>query len=104
MAVGIHLIAKKAWVFNIPSKSDPNTAREEYVTAVARLRAAGYDMRDGEEHWQKFAKLRGKYAFVLNRMAQWLATPPAPWVGDGSYLPHRQQRRRRPAATKAQAN
>src|SRR5438093_3684804 len=104
MTVGNHLIEDTAWVFNIQSESDPIIEREEYVTAVARLRAAGYDMRDGEEHWQKFAKLRGKYAFVLNRMAQWLATPPAPWVGDRSYLPHRQQRRRRPAASKAPAN
>jgi hypothetical protein len=102
LTVGNHLIEDTAWVFNIEAVTDPIIERDEYVTAVARLRAAGYDMRDGEEHWQRFTKLRGKYAYVLNRMAQWLATPPAPWVGDRSYLPHRQRpRRRRAPAAKA---
>jgi hypothetical protein len=102
MTVGNHLIEDTAWVFNFQAVTDPIIERDEYVTAVNRLRAAGYPMHDGEEHWQKFVKLRGKYAYVLNRMAQWLATPPAPWVGDRSYLPHRQRaRRRRAPAAKA---
>ncbi|TMD27771.1 MAG: response regulator transcription factor [Chloroflexi bacterium] len=65
MTVGNHLIEDTAWVFNIQSESDPIIEREEYVTAVARLRAAGYDMRDGEEHWQKFAKLAAAIRGIL---------------------------------------
>jgi hypothetical protein len=102
VTVGNHMVEDLAWVFRLTSNGEAIIEREEYVAAIARLRAAGYDARDGEEHWKKFAMKRGKYASVLNQMAQWLATPPAPWVGDRSYLPHRQRtprRRRRPTPT-----
>ncbi|HKW59486.1 MAG TPA: ion channel [Candidatus Dormibacteraeota bacterium] len=102
LTVGNHMSEDLAWVFRLQTSPDPILEREEYVQAVARLRAAGYNAQDGEQHWQKFAKIRGKYATALNQIAQWLSTPPAPWVGDRSYLPHRQRPRRR-AAPKAAA-
>ncbi|HEV8596211.1 MAG TPA: hypothetical protein VGR23_00705, partial [Candidatus Dormibacteraeota bacterium] len=99
--VGNHLVEDIAWVFRFQTDPEPVIEREEYVAAIARLRAAGYKALDGDAHWEKFAKMRGKYAMFLNRMAQLLAAPPAPWVGDRSYLPHRQRprRTRRPAAS-----
>ena len=98
--VGNHLAEDIAWVFRYQPDTSPIIEREEYVAAIARLKAAGYRALDGEEHWQKFAKLRGNYATVINRIASLLSAPPAPWVGDRSYLPHRQRprRRRAPAA------
>jgi len=103
--VGNHMVEDMAWVFRFPPDTSPIIEREEYVAAIARLKAAGYRAMDGEEHWQKFAKMRGNYATVLNRIASTLAAPPAPWVGDRSYLPHRQRprRRRAPVAQKPAA-
>ena len=95
--VGNHLVEDMAWVFGLKLQSDAIIEQSEYVAAIARLKAAGYRAHDGEAHWQKFSKMRGKYASGLNQIAQWLAAPPAPWVGDRSYLPHRQRPRRQPA-------
>ena len=97
LMVGNHMCEDVAWLFRMGVEPDAIVEREEYVAAIIRLKAAGYDAHDGEEHWQRFSKTRAKYAPVLNWLAQWLATPPAPWVGDRSYLPHRQARRRRAA-------
>jgi hypothetical protein len=96
LTVGNHMAEDLAWVFRLRTSQDPILERSEYVEAIRRLKAAGYDAHDGEQHWRKFVTLRGKYATALNQIAQWLSTPPAPWVGDRSYLPHR-ARRRRPA-------
>src|SRR5205807_3061810 len=87
--VGNHLVEDMAVVYGLKATSDPIIERGEYMVAVGRLRAAGYRVRDGETHWQQFAEMRSKYASMLNQVAQFLATPPAPWVGDRSYLPHR---------------
>src|SRR5438874_7191075 len=92
--VGNHLVEDMAWVFGLKLQSDAIIEESEYVAAIARLKAAGYRAHDGDVHWQKFSKMRGKYASGLNQIAQWLAAPPAPWVGDRSYLPHRQRPRR----------
>ena len=104
LTVGNHMVEDLAWLLRFKAEPDAIVERDEYVAAIRRLQAAGYAARDGDEHWQHFIKIRSKYATVLNQMAQWLATPPAPWVGDRSYLPHRQRaRRRRPAATASKA-
>ena len=98
--VGNHLAEDIAWVFRYQPDTSPIIEREEYVAAINRLKAAGYAAHDGDEHWAKFAKMRGNYATVINRIATLLSAPPAPWVGDRSYLPHRARprRRRAPAA------
>jgi hypothetical protein len=101
ITVGNHMVEDLSWVFRMNVEGDAIIEREEYVAAIQRLRAVGYAARDGDEHWQHFRKMRSKYAAVLNRMSQWLATPPAPWVGDRSYLPHRQRARRRRTSTAA---
>ena len=100
--VGNHLVEDISWLFRFEPDSSPIVERDEYVAAIARLKKAGYPAQDGEEHWQKFAAARGRYAVSLNRLAHLLSAPPAPWVGDRSYLPHRQRAgRRKPASTTA---
>ena len=100
--VGTHLVEDISFLlFRAAGDPDAVIERNEYEAAIARLRAAGYKASDGDAHWQRFAAYRGKYAVFLNRMAQLLSAPPAPWVGDRSYLPHRERPRRGAAPVKA---
>jgi hypothetical protein len=78
--------------------------RAEYEVAVERLAKAGYRVRDTEAGWKQFAELRSKYASPLNQMAQWLVVPPAEWIGDRSYLPHRAKRTPRSRRRKGAAS
>ena len=102
--VGNHLVEDLTWALRLHVRPDVIIERSEYTAAIARLKAAGYPVTDGDESWTKFSHFRAKYASTLNLMAQLLLAPPAAWVGDRSYLPHRQRPRRRripaqPAAT-----
>ena len=100
--VGDHLVEDITWLlFRASLEPEPIIERSEYEAAIARLRAAGYNAHDGDVHWQKFIAMRSKYAMFLNRMAQLLSAPPAPWVGDRSYVPHRERPRRHPVSTPA---
>jgi hypothetical protein len=93
--VGNHLVEDLSWVFRLQVEPNPIIEKAEYQAAIARLRAAGYAIHDGDEAWDKFSHFRSKYASALNLMAQYLLAPPAQWVGDRSYLPHRARPRRR---------
>jgi Ion channel len=93
--VGNHLVEDLAWVFRLEIEPNAIIERSEYAAAVARLRSAGYAIQDGDAAWERFSRYREKYASALNLMAQYLLAPPAQWVGDRSYLPHRQRPRRR---------
>ncbi|HET7421131.1 MAG TPA: ion channel [Candidatus Dormibacteraeota bacterium] len=99
--VGNHFVEDITWALRLKTSPDPIIERSEYTAALARLRTAGYKVVDGDASWTKFSHFRSKYASTLNLMAQLLMAPPAQWVGDRSYLPHRQRPRRRrlPART-----
>ncbi|HVS49070.1 MAG TPA: ion channel [Candidatus Dormibacteraeota bacterium] len=101
--IGSHLVEDMNWVFRFKGSDDAIVERAEYQVAVERLVKAGYNIRDVEAGWKQFAELRSIYATPLNQMANWLVIPPAEWIGDRSYLPHRKRssriRLRRPAAT-----
>jgi len=99
--VGNHLVEDMSWVLGLTLATDPIIERSEYAAAIARLKAAGYKVRDGDASWDDFAHHRSKYASALNQMATNLLAPPAAWVGDRSYLPHRQRRPRRRRPTPA---
>jgi hypothetical protein len=100
--VGNHFVEDMSWVFRLKTANDPIIEKDEYKAAIVRMQAAGYHVTDGDAAWEQFAHYRSKYASALNLIAQLLVAPPAQWVGDRSYLPHRQRRRRvpvRPAAS-----
>lgn len=104
--VGNHLVEDLSWVFRLQVEPNAIIERSEYNAAIARLKAAGYAAHDGDEAWEKFSRYRAKYASAVNLMATYLLAPPAQWVGDRSYLPHRQRPRRRrpqPAPTQVPA-
>ena len=92
--VGNHLTEDISWVFRLKWEPDAIIERAEYDAAIARMRAAGYHVLDGDASWEKFTHYRSKYALPLNLTATYLLAPPAQWVGDRSYLPHRQRPRR----------
>src|SRR6202048_4880544 len=87
--VGNHLVEDLARYFRYLRREGQIVEREEYDQAWARLKKAGYNCRGKEGGWEAFARLRSKYASPLNQLAGQLAIIPAQWIGDRSYLPHR---------------
>jgi hypothetical protein len=99
--VGNHLVADISRYYGVENELYSAVEREEFVEACRRLRDVGLAVHDGEEAWRQFSELRSHYAPWLDRLARVLALPPAPWIGDRSYLPHRAPRRRPRAAVRS---
>ncbi len=95
--VGNHLVEDLSWYFRRWAVQDdtPVIERFEFDQAWARLKAAGYRCNDADNAWTKFAKFRSNYASPINGLARALSIIPAEWIGDRSYLPHRQREQRR---------
>jgi hypothetical protein len=95
--VGNHLVEDLSWYFRRWAVQDdtPVVERFEFDQAWARLKAAGYQCNDPESAWTKFATFRSNYASPINGLARALSILPAEWIGDRSYLPHRQREQRR---------
>jgi hypothetical protein len=93
--VGVHLVDDVSRYYRYEGAPHAIVERHEFLEACERLRSAGYAVgADEEAAWKRFSELRGVYAPWINRLARVLALPPAPWIGDRSYLPHRATRRR----------
>jgi hypothetical protein len=99
--VGVHLIEDMGRYYRVERETYPGVEREEFLEACDRLRMAGYKLHEPALAWEAFRELRSKYAAWLNRLARVLALPPAPWISDRSYIPHRDARRRRPLGPKS---
>jgi hypothetical protein len=91
LTVGNHLVEDLSWYFRFPHREDPIVERYEFDEARVRLKDAGYHLQSGEGAWERFAQLRAKYASPLNLLARSMAVIPAQWIGDRSYLPHRER-------------
>ena len=89
--VGSHFVADMRLYFRYKTDAVPGVEREEFVDARARLQRAGYRLHDLETAWQQFSELRTTYNGWLHEVTRGLAVPPAPWIGDRSYLPHRER-------------
>jgi hypothetical protein len=98
LTVGNHLVEDLSWYFRFPHPEDPIVERAEYDQARDRLKKAGYQLQPADAAWEKFARLRKKYASPLNLLARNFAIVPAEWIGDRSYLPHRERAARRARA------
>lgn len=95
--VGTHLVEDLAWYFRrwaVPADT-PIIEKFEFDEAWGRLKKAGYRCNAPEEAWTKFAQLRSRYAAPINGLARALAIIPAQWIGDRSYIPHREREQRR---------
>jgi len=95
--VGNHLVEDLSWYFRrwTPRSDTPVIERFEFDEAWERLRKAGYHCKPADDAWTIFARLRTTYASPINGLARALVIPPAEWIGDRSYLPHRQRETRR---------
>jgi hypothetical protein len=84
--IGNHLVEDLGHQFKLAEEGEVGVERGEYEDARARLSAAGYVLGPADAGWEKFSRLRGRYAYRLNSLAQFWATPPALWIGDRTIL------------------
>jgi Ion channel len=94
--VGNHLVEDLSWYFRrwTPRSDSPIIERFEFDQAWERLKKAGYRCKPADEAWTNFARFRSTYASPINGLARALVIIPAEWIGDRSYLPHREGPRR----------
>jgi len=95
-AVGGHCIEDLVLFFDLDGERLVGVERAEYVMARERLARAGYALRDEEQGWEAFQRLRSEYAGRVNALAAHWASPPAQWIGDRSPLRVRSQHDGRP--------
>ncbi len=88
--VGTHLVEDLSWFFKTSHMHEVGIERFEFDQACERLAEAGFTMTDREIAWAKFSGLRAAYAIALNEMGRYWSIPPALWIGDRSYLPHKE--------------
>jgi hypothetical protein len=89
--VGAHFVADMRHFLRYQTDGVPGVEREEFNQACDRLRRAGYRLHDIDAAWDAFSTMRTKYGGWLNEVTKALMVPPAPWIGDRSYLPHRER-------------
>jgi hypothetical protein len=89
--VGAHFVADMRDHFRYEGEAVAGVEREEFDEACLRLEHAGYQLHNVDRAWQEFSALRSKYGGWLNQVTKGLGVPPAPWIGDRSYLPHRER-------------
>lgn len=87
--IGRHLTGDFADYFGFMKDAvpaGPGIERFEFAAACERLGRAGYKLREPEQAWMEFSKLRATYGPHLNALARWLEIPPVQWVGDRTLL------------------
>jgi hypothetical protein len=89
--VGTHFVADFRNHFRYEGEPVAGVEREEFVAACERLEHAGYQLHNVDRAWESFSAMRSKYGAWLNRTTKGLDVTPAPWIGDRSYLPHRER-------------
>jgi len=90
-AVGGHCLEDLVLNFRLRTESEVGLEREEFDEACRRLAWAGFRLRDPDEAWESFSRLRMEYAGRVNALAHHWASPPAQWIGDRSPLKHPRQ-------------
>ena len=85
-AVGGHCLEDLVQTFRLRDEPEVGLEREEFDAACRRLEWAGFRLRDADEAWEHFTRLRMEYAGRVNALARNWASPPAQWIGDRSPL------------------
>jgi hypothetical protein len=84
--MGNHLVEDFGHWLHVEETGEVGIERQEFDDARSRLSAVGYSLSPADPAWEKFSAIRGRYAFRLNNLARYWATPPAQWIGDRSIL------------------
>jgi len=87
-AVGAHCLEDLVLNFRLRDAREVGLERAEFDEACRRLEWAGFRLRDPDEAWDSFSRLRMEYAGRVNALAHNWASPPAQWIGDRSPLRH----------------
>jgi hypothetical protein len=87
-AVGGHCLEDLVQFLHLPDEPEVGVERDEFEEACRRLEWAGFRVRDVDEAWESFSRLRMEYAGRVNALARHFASPPAQWIGDRSPLRH----------------
>jgi hypothetical protein len=85
-AVGGHCLEDLSQFFRLAEDLEVGVEQEEFLEACRRLQHAGFRLRDPDEAWVAFSRLRSEYAGRVNALARNWASPPAQWIGDRSPL------------------
>lgn len=85
-AVGNHCLEDLVRQFRLPADEEVGVERAEFEEACHRLARAGFRIRQSDEAWDAFSRMRAEYAGRVNALARFWATPPAQWIGDRSPL------------------
>ena len=89
--LGTHATHDIADYFNMTLSGEAGVERREFEAARTRLAAAGYALKDADDSWREFCRIRKRYAEALNGIARYWAIPPSLWIGDRSSLRHHSQ-------------
>lgn len=85
-AIGRHAVHDLCHYFQIgigaDASHDPGISRNDFDRAYARLREAGFSLRDPDTAWHEFSQLRMQYAGRLNSLAEFFHIPPMQWIGE----------------------
>jgi len=84
--VGMHLTHDLASYFVLP-EVETGATQEQFAVVCARLKSAGFRVKDGENVWQEFYALRRTYARTLAGIGQRWLTATAQLVGERTALP-----------------
>ena len=89
LQVGTHCVEDLSRFLGFGGDGPAMVERAEFDEARGRLAEVGLTLRaDADDAWARFAEVRSRYAAPLNRMAAYVMSPPAQWIGDRSVLPH----------------
>ncbi len=86
--LGTHATHDIADYFGMRITGDAGVERREFDDALARLSASGYALKNADDSWRDFCRIRRRYAEALNGIARYWAIPPSLWIGDRSSLRH----------------
>lgn len=84
--VGGHCARDLAKYYGLNAEASVGIDRLEFETACDRLVKSGFALRNRDQAWIEFARLRSSYAAQLNALARSLEIPPVQWVGDRSII------------------
>ena len=86
--LGVHAVMGVDYRVSFENCREPMVTLDEYLAARDRLADAGFPLREVEQSWYEFSRLRAQYAPQLQYLADFFAVPYQRWLGDRTHLSH----------------